>query len=330
MRAVSALIALLLVAPFAAAEDKAIAPLPAEAQAAFADIRQDPPPPEIVRNSHYWISNEYRHDLFRDTITDVGGVLIGVGTDQNYLMAGWARPEILVLMDFDAAIPRIHRAYKMAFEEAETPADFLAFWEDDNAAGVLQRLEAAYGGDDVHDGKRTLQAFKVAQPLIKRRLKKTIRDYGKRGVATFLDDADQYRWVRNLWRAVRGDLTAGLTMQDIGAAAKKAGVPVRVVYMSNAPQYFDFDDQFRANIAALPMDEKSWFVHTLTRGAFGYADGYYHYNVQPGLNFQRWMAETKLKKLTQILKYRTVTKTDGFSLMEKGPEAAAPKPKAGK
>ncbi|MEZ4465636.1 MAG: hypothetical protein R3F43_14470 [bacterium] len=71
-------------------------------------------------------------------------------------------------------------------------------------------------------------------------------------------------------------------------------------------------------------------MHTLTRGAFGYADGYYHYNVQPGLNFQRWMAETKLKKLTQILKYRTVTKTDGFSIMEAGPEAAAPKPKAGK
>ncbi|MEZ4465637.1 MAG: hypothetical protein R3F43_14475 [bacterium] len=260
MRAVSALIALLLVAPFAAAEDKAIAPLPAEAQAAFADIRQDPPPPEIVRNSHYWISNEYRHDLFRDTITGVGGVLIGVGTDQNYLMAGWARPEILVLMDFDAAIPRIHRAYKMAFEESANPADFLAFWEDDNAAAVLQRLEATYGGDDVHDGKRTLQAFKVAQPLIKRRLKKTIRDYGKRGVTTFLDDAEQYRWVRDLWRAgrvfaVRGDLTASQTMLDIGAAAKKAGVPVRVVYMSNAPQYFDFDDQFRANIAALPMDE---------------------------------------------------------------------------
>ena len=326
------LLALLLLPTFATAADwltppaddapPGLAPLPEAAAAAFAAVRPDPPPPNIVRDSHYWISNEYRHDLFRDTIQGVGGILLGVGTDQNYLMAGWAKSEVLVLMDFDSAIPRLHQVYGLAFKVAKTPADFLAFWQDDKAKEIADHLRATYGEEK--EGDRMVQAFRTAQPLIKARLRKTLRDYQKRGIPSFLDDAEQYRHVRDLWRAgrvfaVRGDLTANQTMVDLGAAAQKAGLTFRVIYMSNAPQYFDFGDQFRANIAALPVDEKSWYVHTLTRGAFGYADGFYHYNVQPGLNFRAWMAETKLKKLTQILKHRTVKPTEGFSVMEKLP-----------
>lgn len=326
------LLALLLLPTFAAAADwltppaddaaPGIAALPAEAVAAFAAVREDPPPAEIVRNSHYWVSNEYRHDLFRDTIAGVGGILLGVGTDQNYLMAGWAKSELIVLMDFDTAIPRIHRVYGLAFKVSRTPADFLAFWEGDKVKDITDWLRTTYGEDK--EGDRMVQAYRTAQPLIRARLKKTLRSYQQRGVTTFLDDAEQYRHLRDLWRtnrvvAIRGDLTASQTMIDLGAAAQKAGLVYRVIYMSNAPQYFDFGDQFRANIQALPVDEKSWYVHTLTRGAFGYADGFYHYNVQPGLNFRQWMAETKLKKLTQILKHRTVQPIEGFSIMQKLP-----------
>lgn len=305
-----------------------MAPLPPEVAAAFAALREDPPPPQIVRSSHYWISNEYRHDLVRATLAGpdgagVGGILLGVGTDQNYLMAAWARSEVLVLMDFDTAIPRLHRVYGQAFKTAATPEAFLAFWGDDQVKANLAWIRATWGEEK--EGDRMAQAFRTAQPLVRRRLTKTLRDYRKRGQSTFLDDPAQYRHLRDLWRAgrvfaLRGDLTAEQTVVDIGAAARKAGLPVRVVYMSNAPQYFDFDARFRANMAALPMDERSWFVHTLTRGAYGYADGFYHYNVQPGPNFQKWMAEaTRLKKLTQILKHRTVTATEGFSVMEKTP-----------
>lgn len=151
------------------------------------------------------------------------------------------------------------------------------------------------------------------------------RKYRKRGVATFLDDPAQYAYIKNLWGtgrviAIRGDLTAAKTMQGIAQATRDAGMIVRTVYMSNAPQYFNFDDQFRANIGALPFDEKSVFLHTLTRGAFGYADGYYHYNVQPGLNFQAWLETSRFRKLTQILRHRTPVKgVKGVSVMEKTP-----------
>lgn len=311
-----------------AAKTAALGPLTDAQKAAFAQIEADPPPPEIVRNSHYWISNEYRHDLFKGHIAGLGGVHIGVGTDQNYLMAGWSKPEMLILMDFDTYIPRIHRAYELAFAQSATPEAFLAFWDDSNAKPVIARLTADLAGADgtlSKDAKRTVRSFKTARPLIKKRLERTLRTYRKRGVPTFLDDADQYTYIKTLWAtgrviAIRGDLTAQKTMQGIGKAARDAGMVVRTVYMSNAPQYFNFDDQFRANIAALPFDDKSVFLHTLTRGAFGYADGYYHYNVQPGLNFQTWLERSRFRKLTQILRYRTPDKgIAGFSTMQKVP-----------
>jgi hypothetical protein len=319
------------VAPAAGKADGAgpapLSPLPADVTAAFLALREDPAPAQIVRDSHYWISNEYRHDVVRPTLegTDgngVGGILMGVGTDQNYLMAAWARSELLVLMDFDSAIPRLHRMYGHAFESAGNPSDFMAFWDEAQEKANLEWIREVWPEGKERD--RMLQAFRTARPLVRTRLRKTLRDYGRRGVSTFLDDPKQYQHLRDLWLngrvfAVRGDLTADQTVKDIGDAARKAGLAVRVVYLSNAPQYFDFGPSFRANMAALPMDERSWFVHTLTRSAYGYADGYYHYNVQSGPNFQQWLRETTLKKLTQILKHRTPTKVVGFSVMDKTP-----------
>ena len=47
------------------------------------------------------VGNEDHLDLFRPAVKDKGGLYIGVGTDQNYLLGAWARAEALVLMDFD-------------------------------------------------------------------------------------------------------------------------------------------------------------------------------------------------------------------------------------
>ena len=52
-------------------------------------IVPDPPPPHLVRGTHYVISNEDRHDLWLKTVQGKGGAYLGVGTDQNYVLAGW-------------------------------------------------------------------------------------------------------------------------------------------------------------------------------------------------------------------------------------------------
>ena len=90
----------------------------------FQSLPRDPAPEEITRNQHYWISNEQRLDLFHDPIKDLGGVYVGVGSDQNYLHAGWAKTEVLVLMDFDQKIVDLHGVYRVAFLHASTKEQF--------------------------------------------------------------------------------------------------------------------------------------------------------------------------------------------------------------
>lgn len=300
-------------------------PLSEAAQAAFAAITPDPAPKSITRNSHYWVSNEYQHDLFLDALKDKGGVHIGVGSDQNYLIAGWSKPEALVLLDFDAQVPRLHRIYKHAFAHAETPDAFYALWAEKNIKQLAEWVKAELPKG--RERKRTLDALRFSNKAVRRRLRLTRRAYGKREIPTFLTDQAQYDYVRNLWATgrvfpVRGDLTGELALRSVGAAAKKAGLPVRSLYLSNAEQYFDYTPAFRANIAALPFDERSVVLHTIAWSGFGFADGHYHYAWQPGLNFQLWMATSRVKNLPRMLRYRDQSKRTGFSTITKSPDAA--------
>lgn len=292
--------------------------------AAFATLRADPPPPALTRNNHYWVSNEYRHDFYRETITDLGGVYVGVGADQNYLLAGWAKPEVLVLMDFDGAIPRLHRVYRLVFRAAETPEAFVAAWDEKNTAEVEGWIASEHGDGD--EAKALRKAFRAARKSVHARLRWTLRAYGKRGVSTWLDDASQYGWIRQLWAdgrvfPVRGDLTGAQTMRDIGAAARAAGLPVRLVYLSNAEQYFEYGTDFRANFAGLPFDDRSVVLHTLANGKFAKADGHYHYAWQSGLDFQAHLQDPKMRKIMKLVRLYARPLEEGYSRIV-GPQGA--------
>ena len=69
---------------------------------------------------------------------------MGVGTDQNYLIAGWSRPEVLVLMDFDQVVVDLHRVYQLAFLHAESPEAFLRLSAE---AFPAARVAARRSGD---------------------------------------------------------------------------------------------------------------------------------------------------------------------------------------
>src|SRR5690606_20098978 len=86
-----------------------LGPLPDEVRARFEGLPRDPKPDALVRNSHYWISNELNQDLWYEHVADLGGAYLGVGTDQNYLLAGWAKSDLVVVVDFDEAIADLHQ-----------------------------------------------------------------------------------------------------------------------------------------------------------------------------------------------------------------------------
>ena len=148
----------------------------------FHTLPGDPPPEEITRNSHYWISNEMRLDLFHDSIRDRGGVYIGVGTDQNYLLSGWAKSEVLVLMDFDQKIVDLHRVYRLVFRHATRKEDFVALWQESARERLRDLIKQAYSTRKTQ--RPLLQAHRSAQRLVARRLKKLIKHMETAAVAT--------------------------------------------------------------------------------------------------------------------------------------------------
>ncbi len=272
----------------AAAQPQAEVPIPS-------DIRQ-PLPAEALRvveaipsegtprtERHYFRSNEWRQDLLRPHLEGLGGAYVGVGSDQNYTMAAMAGSELLLLVDFDPLIPWVHEIYRVLVSASETPDALIARFAEESAAETADLLrEGLAEHPDVDDIVRHFERRRDPWFHYLRRVQRLVRD--GRGFS-WLSDPALYDHVRTLHRSGRivsrnGDVTADRTVRAIGDAARRMGVPVRVVYFSNAEQFFTYSDSFIENMRALPTDERSVVVRTIRHRRIARApDGRWHYLV---------------------------------------------------
>ena len=339
-------------------------PLSAEQKSFLASIQADPAPEEIIRNSHYWVSNEHNHQLWHPYIKGIGGAFVGVGTDQNYLLAAWAQSSVLILMDFDREIPTLHEIYAYFFSISDTPDVFLKRWArtyaSDSAeklnthfttiAEAIARQEAARKNlsedRSVKYIKRRVRRYvrhrvkiyKRIRGLIWRRLSKTKSKYQKLKIDTFLSKQEQFDHIRDLWAsgrviAVRGDLTANQAMITIAQSIRKIGESLNILYLSNAEQYFPLTPEYRRNIIQLPWGTSSYALRTMAWGSLGFydEDEEYHYNIQSGSNFVTWMKESRTTKAGRMLfKGRKLIINPGFSEMIKLPVKSKRQPKIAK
>ena len=119
----------------------------------------------------------------------------------------------------------------------------------------------------------------------------------------------------------RGDLTANDTMLDIAQYLRSVDIPLNALYLSNAEQYFEYSPEFRRNMIAMPWGEKSVALRTLGWGMHGFVDEKeeYHYNVQGGVKFARWLKESYLNKAGRFLRHKDKTDTFGFSVIKRPP-----------
>ena len=282
-----------------------------ELQAYFAGVEEDPLKPicgEEVRSK--WVDklkkggrsttecrdvysyvkpNEPRGHIWRDLIQNRGGAYVGVASDQNYTYAAIARARWIWLMDYDPVVVRLHQVLEPLILAAETPAAFVELWR--GAAEPAHAAIRAHFGDDA-------ERYVTFYGLYKNTLAKYYaREAGPHpdGVDDFgwLRNPEQYTYIRTLHQqdrihAVKGDMLGDVTMVEIGKAARAMGVPVRVYYTSNAPTAWggQVTPAYRRNVRALPMDEQSIVLQTMNFGAFAQT-GYWHHNVQWGLEQQR-------------------------------------------
>jgi len=304
-----------------------LGPIPEAWTQAFKQVRFDPPPPSLTRNSHYWVSNEERQDLFREPILNKGGILIGLGTDQVYLFAGWARPEIVVPLDFDQAVVDLHAAYRVFFLASPTPEDLLRWFDTRKEKEALKLLEGSFSDDK--ERQAVMKAYTLGRKFIRNRLNRVKNSYGRINIPTFLTDQAQYDFIVNLIKTgrvfpVRGDLTQASTVRDVAQAAKVTGLPVRVLYLSNAEQYFDYLPDFVQNMMSLPFDGQSVVIRTLGMKTAWAPDGLYEYISQSGENFRLWLQSPRTKSVWKMTPFRTVDKKTGASVIDVPPPPPPP------
>ena len=275
-----------------------------EHQKVLQAVTPDPAPKNLVRSSHYVVSNEDRPYLFRPTIDEVGGALVGVGTDQLYMYASWARPDLIIPMDFDQVVVDLHRIYGLFFQVADTPDDFIAMWSPKQRKKSESLIESA--ATSPKDLKALGKAFKHGRVAVYARLRRLRRDYKKAKIPCFVTDGETYSYLSGLFRdnrvhMLRGDLTVpDGAMAGVGKALKEIGVPVSLIYLSNAEQYFEFTPAYRANFRALDFADNAQVLRTFPNGK----EGDYTYMTQRPADFLEWLELPKIKKILQIRYHR--------------------------
>jgi hypothetical protein len=267
----------------------------------------------------YVISNEWRHDIVFPKVAGLGGVYIGVATDQNFTMAAAARAELLVLMDYDSEVVNMHRIYQIFLKECATAEELRALFNQKNSykAGELlvnnapsrelgAKLVKTYAS---HRERVATYLFHVANIRVGHRR------------PSWLGDPEAYSYIRGLvqsgrFLAVQGDLNGTVALKSIGDTARALSLPVRIIYTSNAEGFFKYNPQFRENLAALPHDEKTVILRTYKHGMPSPIGDLWHFNLH---QLDDFLARLALPGYVTI--YRVMadleSKPEGKKLIEK-------------
>lgn len=272
--------------------------------AALGGLEPDPEPEHTTNDVHYLVSNERRHDLFRPELDDRGGVLLGVGTDQHFVMAGWARPELVVVVDFDPQVIELHQIHHVLMQAAPTVEELRHLWSEAGVEDAHAALRAAVHEPARRDALRG--RYDETRELVDGRLRRLAARYHELGVRSYLDAPEQYRFVRELQQqgrvvAIRGDFTRQGALREVARVLDEHELDVEVLYLSNIEQYLAYRKPFRDNMLALPLADDALVLRTLPGKPAGF-----HYFLQSGDDFLAWMRAARGSTV-----YRMVGKIKG-------------------
>lgn len=255
---------------------------------------------EDLEGRHYLTCDEVNLHIWYEHVRDIGGAYAGVGSDQAYTFIGWMKPQIAWLTDYDPWVRTTHKIYRVAFENGSNIEEFRAFWSEENQDASWALLEAAWSEDP--DFRFMRRVWGDWGPRIERRLRRYRRVLNEAGIPSFLTDEETYTFVRDFvlsgrTRSLLANLLDDTALNTIGDVSRELDVPIRVFYLSNAEDYWDYPDQFRANFQSLHFDENSLILRT---NASKRRNGDYRYCMQPALNFQQWLQQDYVDNVDDI------------------------------
>ena len=305
-------------------------PLSPAERAAFLATPEDPPPEALGgvtperHGRHYLTGNEHALHAFHARVRGLGGGYLGVGAEQGYLLLGWSRAELAWLIDYDPAVVELHAVHQALIAAAASPDDYLALWQPTGRRAAIAALHAAQPGPT---GAPLIELYRSSRARVARRLEELRQEMLAAGVPSFLADADDYAHVRALVlagrvRALCADLTRDGAVAHIGAAARELRVPLRVLYLSNAEEYWErLPQPFRDNLRALPVDDRSLVLRTLLTWE---TNRDYRYNAQPARNYRRWLAVPDLRSIYDVIRRDEIVVDErGFFETRELPDPAA-------
>lgn len=287
--------------------------------------------------NHYIKTNEPRLHLWRPYIENLGGGYAGVGIDQNYSFIATAKSEWVWLFDYDPTVVRLHHVLRAVILDSPDRATFLSHFEAGAKEKVLALLSETHKKTPERAAYREIYAIarsglhkyyelqinhKISVPdIVKAPTAQADAPTRKAGVKVgddvedptfgWLATEEAYQYIRTLYQQdrihlMKGDMLKEKTMQGIGAAAKKLGVTIRIFYPSNAPECWPHTSQYKKNVLALPFDERTVVLTSLSgiKQGFSRQRGYWHYNVQSGLQQQELMRRRGYGSLKQLIWHR--------------------------
>ncbi len=285
------------------------------------------------------ISNEDRLELYKSHIADIGGGYVGLGGTQNFLLASWANSEWVWLFDFTKRVVAANMIHIAFLKEADNPQKFRSLWTKASMKEAMQIIEKEFSQHPELDYiKRT---WKIGLGYIPWRFKNLDRVTKKYKYSIWLNDQKYYDRIRSLAISGRiiarkGNLNGTITLRGIADAAKKIGVPIRLVYLSNAEEYIPaYSDAFKKNFTALPSDSRAVLLRTISFQKWKYpwspdseisTDKGFHYNVMPLSLFQEYLSRPSQKlSVHDLMKSAIVDKENGISVIQTVQEAMPPK-----
>lgn len=282
-----------------ACKEKEKQPASADLQKIFHSSPEEILKPTIWDTGDTTVTNEDRLEIYEPHVRGVGGGYFGVGSIQNFTLAAWARSEYIWLMDFTRVVVAANKIHTAFLKRLATPEEHRLMWDKKKSAAAADKLfdEEFAGNPDLPFIK---QSYRKASPYLMITFGFLDRLTKKRPYKFWLNDQEQYNYLKKLAqenriRALKGDLNGEITVQGIAAAAKQMGVPMRILYYSNAEEYFrGYKPNFKKSFSQMPVDERSLVVRTISfdKGRFRWAedsdlstDRGFHYSLQPASEF---------------------------------------------
>ncbi len=273
--------------------------------------------PDCRDATSYISTNEENREVWIPYLKNLGGGYVGVGADQSYDLIAIAKSEWVWLLDYDPSVVRVHQMLRALIRVAESPSALITLFSKENSDSSRALIEASIEDPDERTATGTL--FANVRPVLGKQLAREMEE--KKGSEGFgwLRVPEHYAWMRTLYlqeriQLLKGNILTDKAMPSIAAAARSLGVTVRVYYPSNAEEMWRLSPRYRENVRALPFDDRSLVVRTVSGKQFkGKTYSYWHYVVHGGLHAQWLLGKGTCDHVWCFMTMRHATEVDNLS-----------------